>query len=457
MTKLAFPERFLWGAATASYQIEGAWDEDGKGESCWDRFSHTPGKIHGGETGDVACDHYHKWREDVALMAGLGLKAYRFSISWPRVLPEGTGRVNEKGVAFYSHLVDALLGKGIRPLPTLYHWDHPQALEDRGGWTHRDMANWFAEYAGLVAERLGDRVTDWLTLNEPASFIWGGHVQGNSAPGRADRRAGIGAAHNAMRAHGLGAKAIKAVRPEARTSIALNLGLYEPASDRPEDVAACARVEAKRNLLFLEPVVRAAYPPLVHETLPQLADFIRPGDLDEIRAPLDFLGVNYYSSHRVADAPPGAAQKAAVESVDSGAAPVYGSDRGESSDTRIDPEGLYRLLLRLANEYAVPEMIVTENGFRRDADAVVDGRVADAERVAFLRNHFAAAHRAIQDGVRLTGYCVWSLMDNFEWAHGYAPRFGLVHVDYGTLARTVKDSGRWLAASSAANAIEVEP
>lgn len=438
---MKLPEGFLVGTATAAYQIEGAWAEDGKGESVWDRFSHTPGKVKTGETGDVACDHYHRWKEDVELMGSMGLNAYRFSVSWPRVMPKGRGQVNEKGIQFYSRLVDALLAKGIRPLVTLYHWDLPQALEDEGGWVNRDIAGWFGDYAELLAKRLGDRVKDWITLNEPTSFIWGGHINGGSAPDRKDRRLGLSAAHNANRAHGVAVRALRAAGGKGtRVGVSLNNLALKPASDSPEDVAATNRIDAKKNLLFTDPMLRGEYPQLVLDVMPQLKEWIKPGDTKEIFAPLDFVGVNYYHYLIVKNAPAG--QSAAKGT---GAAPMYGfQPSGESAEVLTNPQGLRDVLVRYKNEYGVKEMIVTENGMSRPEDAVAGGRVADKPRIDFLRGHIEAGLKAReQDGCNLTGFCMWSFMDNFEWASGFGPRFGIVHVDYKTQKRTIKDSGKW--------------
>jgi len=450
--RLEFPEGFLWSTATAAYQIEGAWNEDGKGESIWDRFAHTPGKIKNGDTGDVACDHYHRFREDVALMAKMNLNAYRFSIGWSRVLPEGTGTPSEKGIAFYSELVDALLEKGIRPLVTLYHWDIPQALEDRGGLQNRDAPHWFADYARLMAERLGDRVKDWITLNEPV-YCYSGYIQGNIAPGIRDRAAGMAVAHTNNRAHGLAKRALKAAGGEGtRVSAALNMSDLAPATDSPEDVAACERVRAKKILLFLDPMMKGEYTQPILDTLPELEPHIKPGDEKDFDAPMDFLGLNYYHHVKIGDAP------AKPAGLADGVAPAYDQDakKGEAAETRSDPEGLYRILTWLHRDYGQPEIIVTENGTSRPEDAVADGRVEDTPRIDFYRNHLAAAHRAIREGVNLTGYCAWSLMDNFEWSHGYEMRFGLTHVDFDTQTRTIKDSGHWYAECARANALDLE-
>ena len=425
-----FPPGFLWGAATAAYQIEGAAAEDGKGPSIWDTFCRVPGAIATGETGDVSCDHYHRWREDVALMRELGLGAYRFSVSWPRVLPRGRGRVNEKGLDFYDTLVDALLAIGVRPFVTLYHWDLPQALQDRGGWTAPDIVAAFAEYASLLARRLGDRVTDWMTLNEPEVVAFAGHHVGVHAPGVRDFTTALRVSHHLHLAHRAGAAAIRAARPNARVGIALNMSPCEPASDAPADGAAATRMDGYLNRWFADPVFGRPYPA---DMLEHYATWVTIPALELAAQPPDFLGVNYYS-RRVCRA----------------------SGDGPLGLTRVEPEGstytalgwevhassLRDLLVRVTRDWAPREVIVTENGAAYD-DVVRDDRVADPERTSFLREHIAAAADALGRGVPLRGYFVWTLMDNFEWAHGTSKRFGLVHVDYDTQRRRIKDSGRW--------------
>ncbi|HEY8426711.1 MAG TPA: GH1 family beta-glucosidase [Limnochordales bacterium] len=430
-----FPEGFLWGCATASYQIEGSPLADGASPSIWHRFSHTPGNVHGGDTGDVACDHYRRWRDDVALMRELGLKAYRFSIAWPRVLPDGTGRVNEAGVAFYDRLVDALLEAGIVPFVTLYHWDLPGALQDRGGWANRDVVGWFAEYAGVMFERLGDRVRHWITLNEPWCVAHLGYVAGVHAPGMRDLWAGLRAAHHLLLAHGEAVAAFRASKAAGgKIGITLNLGPQHAATESEADRAAADRSDAYHNRLFLDPLFKGRYPDVLVRHFGGAWPEVTDEDLAIIRRPIDFLGVNYYSRGVVADAP------------GEGLLGIRGVDTGgprTAMGWEIYPEGLYELLVRLHREYGGLPLYITENGAAFDDRLDASGEVDDGERLDYLRRHFLQARRAIDDGVRLEGYFVWSLMDNFEWALGYSKRFGIVYVDYPTQRRIVKRSGRW--------------
>jgi beta-glucosidase len=448
-----FPDGFAWGTATASYQIEGAVDEDGRAPSIWDTFSHTPGKVAHGDTGDVAGDHYHRYREDVELMAGLGVGWYRFSLAWPRLLPEGRGALNEAGVDFYSRLVDALLEAGIRPWVTLYHWDLPQVLQDRGGWPERDTAERFAEYAARVHERLHDRVKHWTTLNEPwvAAFI--GHATGRHAPGLQDAEASLRAAHHLMLGHGL---AIEAMRAQAGADeafgITLNMSPVDPASDDPADRDAARRADGLNNRIFLDPLIRGHYPPDVLEDVAHVTDgaHVQPGDAQRIAVPLDFLGINYYFRAVVRA---GAGDRDGVSQFP-GNADIEQVSRGlpqTQMGWEIDADGLYDLLVRVARDYPGVPLYVTENGAAFPDERDGDGAVHDPERIAYLDAHFRAAHRALADGVDLRGYFVWSLMDNFEWSFGLEKRFGLIHVDYDTLQRTPKDSARWYAQVTKAN------
>ncbi len=438
-----FPDGFLWGAATAAYQIEGAWDEDGKGRSIWDTFSHTPGKVADGNTGDVACDHYHRWREDVALMRELGLRAYRFSVSWPRVLPEGTGRVHRAGLDFYSRLVDALLEAGIAPALTLYHWDLPQALQDRGGWGVRETAEAFAAYADVVSEALADRVALWITHNEPSVVAMEGHVGGEHAPGLTDPTLGVQVAHHLLLSHGL---AVPALRANGARDVGITLTIWPvaPASDAREDLAAAERAWLQEARWYLDPLYRATYPQELLATYERhgLAPRVEEGDLATIAAPIDFLGLNYYSRN--------------VVRADPTEEPLRFSgvrEEGEYTETDwlVYPDGLFDLLTRVQREYAPPVVYVTENGAAFTDMVDPDGAVHDERRVVYLREHFRAAARAIEVGVPLHGYFVWSLMDNFEWAEGYSKRFGIVRVDYDTQRRTIKDSGRFYRDVIAAN------
>ncbi|MEU5991710.1 GH1 family beta-glucosidase [Spirillospora sp. NPDC047418] len=428
----AFGPGFAWGAATSAYQVEGAAAEDGRAPSIWDAFCRVPGAVAGGDTGDVACDHYHRWPEDVALMKALGLRAYRFSIAWPRVLPAGDGPVNPAGLAFYDRLVDALLEAGIEPHATLYHWDLPQALQDRGGWPSRDTAARFAEYASVVAGALGDRVTSWATLNEPICAAWIGHLQGDMAPGVADIRAAVPASYHLMLAHGLGAQAVRAAAPGARVGIVHLLTDCEPGGDRDEDAAAARREDGHHNRWWLDPVFGRGLPADMIEEY-GVEPPVRPGDLEAIAAPLDWLGVNYYRrSVTVAD-PAGPPPR--TRQITPAGTPRTGMD------WEIHPDRLAKILVRVAREYGPRSVMVTENGSAYADTVTPDGAVHDAERTAYLEAHLAACASAIRAGVPLDGYFAWSLLDNFEWAYGYAQRFGLVHVDFATQKRVVKDSG----------------
>ncbi len=425
-----FPPGFLFGTATASYQIEGGHDVDGKGPSIWDTFCLRPGAISTGETGEIACDHYHRWREDVALMRELGLGAYRCSISWPRVLPSGTGARNEKGLEFYDRLVDELLGNGVRPFVTLYHWDLPQALQEKGGWAEPGVVDAFGAYADLVARRLGDRVSDWMTLNEPEVVAYAGHHVGVHAPGIRDFHAAVLVSHHLLLAHRAGAEAIRAARPAARVGIALNLSPCEPATDSPEDLAAATRADGYLNRWFLDPLHGRGYPKdMVALYAPY---FDRARELDGYQGRLDFLGVNYYT-RRVTKAGDGPLQLERVER--------EGAER-TAIGWEVHPASFRKILTRVHRDYAPREMFVTENGAAYD-DIVDDDRVDDPARVSFLSRHFLAAAEAIGDGVPLRGYFVWTLMDNFEWAHGTSKRFGIIHTDYRTQRRRIKSSGHW--------------
>ncbi|MER6345827.1 GH1 family beta-glucosidase [Streptomyces sp. NPDC001595] len=428
----AFPADFLWGTATSAYQIEGAVAEDGRGPSIWDTFSHTPGAIDNGDHGDIACDHYHRWPEDVELMRRLGVDAYRLSIAWPRVFPSGDGPLNAAGLDFYDRLVDALLAAGIAPSVTLYHWDLPQALQDRGGWTVRETAEHFARYAETVAARLGDRVTQWATLNEPLCSGWIGHLEGRMAPGLTDLTAAVRASYHLLLGHGLATRAIRAVAPTARIGIVTNHSTVAPASTRPEDIAAATRMDGHTNRWWLDPVYGRGFPADMRELygveLPE-----QPGDLDVIAAPLDWHGVNYYFPVTVADDPSGPVPHAAEVRLPD--VPRTGMD------WQIDADGLEAILMRLTDDYGATRLYVTENGSAFPDTVAPDGTVDDPDRTRYLEQHVAACARAVRKGAPLAGYYAWSLLDNFEWAYGYDKRFGLVHVDYATQKRTLKASG----------------
>ena len=426
-----FPADFVWGAASASYQVEGAVDEDGRGESVWDRFSATPGKVRGGDTGAVACDFYHRYPEDIALMRELGLDAFRFSIAWPRVVPDGRGAVNQKGLDFYDRLVDGLLEAGIEPFPTLYHWDLPQALEDAGGWPERATAEAFVAYVEAVVGRLGDRIRFWTTHNEPWVAAWIGYATGEHAPGRTSQRDATVACHHLLLSHGWATEAIRRAAPDAQVGIVHVLSHAWPATPRPEDEAAAIRADGELNRWMLDPIFRGTYPADLLDRIEHVAPAVRDGDLATISTPIDFLGANYYRRMLVAAGPHG---------------PRETSDPGlqhTSMGWEVYPEGLHRTLVRVANDYAPAAIYVTENGAAYDDVRVHDGSVRDPERIGYLESHVDAVGRAIADGAPVKGYFVWSFHDNFEWAMGYSRRFGLVFIDYPTLVRVPKDSFHW--------------
>jgi beta-glucosidase len=449
MSTLRFPENFVWGAATAAYQIEGAARDDGRGPSIWDTFSRTPGKVFAGHTGDVACDHYHRYADDVALMAELGLKAYRFSVAWPRIQPDGTGPVEPRGLDFYDRLTDALLAKGIDPIVTLYHWDLPQPLQDRGGWTSRETAEHFAEYAAVVHGRLGDRVRTWTTLNEPWCSAYLGYGNGVHAPGVRDAGAAFAAVHHLLLGHGLAARALRAAGAET-VGITLNPADVQPADpDSAADAAAVRLIDGLQNRIFLDPLTGEGYPADVLEHISRLVEPTFIGDDDEklIAAPIDLLGVNYYSPTYVAGRP-GAAGSDVFPGSEGAVEVLPPSGPLTEMGWAIEAAGLGRLLDRLSADYPALPLMVTENGGAfpdRATEQGPDGteRIADSDRIAYLDGHLRAAHAAISRGVDLRGYLVWSLLDNFEWAEGYRKRFGIVHVDYRTQRRTPKSSARW--------------
>ena len=446
MSTIHFPSGFVWGAATASYQIEGAWQADGKGESIWDRFAHTPGTISDGATGDVACDHYHRWRADIALMRELGLQAYRFSIGWPRVLPNGYGKVNQAGLDFYSRLVDGLLDAGITPWVTLYHWDLPQVLQDRGGWPARLSAQAFVEYADAVTRRLGDRVKDWITLNEPWVSAFLGYHLGVHAPGHRDLTKALAAAHHLLLAHGWALPVIRQNSAKCKAGITLNLSSQYPASESDADLAAAWEADGKLNRWFLDPVAGRGYPQDVVEAYGQDMPYIQPGDMTVIAAPVDFVGVNYYFRNII--------RSEAVPEHENAPRTLFPNEEHTDMGWEVCAEGLYALLTRLNENYSFPACYITENGAAYPDQVGANGQVFDARRVAYLRDHFVQAARAIAEGVPLRGYFVWSLLDNFEWAFGYSKRFGLAYTDYATQQRTPKASARWYSRVIAENAVE---
>jgi len=430
MTTYKFPHNFLWGAATASYQIEGAWDEEGKGESIWDRFSHTPGKIEDKSTGDVACDHYHRYREDIGLMRSLGLKAYRFSTAWTRVLPAGRGRINPPGLDFYDRLVDALCAADIEPFLTLYHWDLPYALHEQGGWTNRDVAYAFADYAALMVKRLGDRVQYWTTFNEPSVVMFDGYLVGEHAPGIQDPQAAYQVGHHLLLAHGLAVQAMRGVAPHLNYGIVLNQWMADPASDDPADIAAAQAAWDQSEPLFLDAIFKGHYPPQVYDLVGENMPIVKDGDMALITQKLDYLGLNYYSRNLVSTA--------------GNVTPVPGSEYTDMGWEVCAP-ALRRMLNKINDEYDLPPIYITENGAAFPDVVTPDGKVHDERRLDYLKNHFIQTRLAMQDGVDVRGYFVWSLLDNFEWAHGYTKRFGLIRVEYDTQERIIKDSGEWYA------------
>jgi beta-glucosidase len=441
---LSFPDSFIWGVATASYQIEGAVDEDGRGPSIWDTFSHTPGKVRDGDTGDVACDHYHRWQSDIGLMKDMGVSAYRFSIAWPRVLPDGGGPVNQDGLDFYDRLVDGLLEAGITPYPTLYHWDLPQVLDDEGGWLVRGTPEAFAAYTEAVVDCLGDRVKNWATINEPWVVSHQGYGTGEHAPGHTDWSEVWPVTHHLLLAHGLAVERIRGLVPDARVGIVLNLEPQYPASTHPADIDATRLADDYWNRWFLDPLAGRGYPDDAVADSGWDQREIQAGDLEVIATPLDLLGVNFYSRKIIANPDLPAAERPGTPPE-----PTEFTEMG----WEVYPEGLYDILMKVKTDYDFPPIYITESGVAC-ADVLVDGAVDDDDRIFYFHRHFAQLHRAIEAGVDVRGYFAWSLMDNFEWAHGYSKRFGLAYVDYDTQDRTLKKSGTWYSRVIAANAIE---
>jgi beta-glucosidase len=439
-----FPPGFLWGAATSAYQIEGAVHEDGRGQSIWDTYSHTPGKVQGGDTGDIACDSYHRVEEDLSLLSELGVDGYRFSIAWPRIQPTGRGGVNERGLDYYRALVAGLRDRGIMPVATVYHWDLPQALEDEGGWAHRETAERFAEYAQLVARALGDHVAMWITMNEPQQAANQGYRVGTHAPGKTDYALAAAATHHLLLGHGLALEAMRSSLP-GRTAVGISLDLHpvRPTSEGARDAAAV--LDAEHNRIFLEPVLHGTYPARARAELLPPAELIRPGDMDTISAPVDFLGLNYYSPYYVGLGDGDGLRRG--ESPLPGHPGLVNYAPPELPKTPmgwlVEPNGLYDTLVALDREAPRLPIFITENGCASDDYITPEGEVNDLERIAFLKGHLDAAWRAIRDGVNLAGYFHWSLMDNFEWARGYQRRFGLYFVDFGTQRRLAKRSARF--------------
>jgi beta-glucosidase len=431
-----FPEHFRWGAGTYSYQVEGAANEDGRGESIWDRFCSIPGNILNGDSGLVACDHYHRYREDIGLMKELGVQMYHFSIAWPRIVPQGRGQINARGLAFYDRLVDTLLESGIEPYATLYHWDLPQILQDQqGGWGSRDTAYAFAEYVDIVSRHFGDRIHNWLTLNEPAVTAFEGYEEGIHAPGLHDTRLAWQTSHHFLLAHGLAIPIIRANGDaQTRVGITLNFTALDPATDAEEDREAVRFLDGKLHRWFLDSIFRGAYPADILARLGDLAPRVQPGDAEIIARPLDFMGANYYTRSVIS--------KGNGDLTDFKSVRVEGAEY-TAMDWEVYPQGIYEMLTRLHREYAVPRIYLVENGSAFPDVVEDDGSVHDPRRINYLREHLLQVHAAVTQGVPLAGYSVWSLMDNFEWSLGYSMRFGIIHIDYATQKRTIKDSGYW--------------
>jgi beta-glucosidase len=453
---ISFPKDYYWGAATAAYQVEGAWNEDGKGESTWDHFTHTSTNIQDGKNGDVACDHYHHWKEDIQMMKDMGLTAYRFSISWPRILPEGRGKINQPGIDFYSNLVDELLQAGITPFATLYHWDLPQVLQDEGGWEVRSTVEAYVEYADVITKALGDRVKNWITHNEPSVQAMIGYGNCDQAPGLNSLAAAIRASHHLLLSHGLAVPVIRANSPDAQVGITLNLNFGQPASLSNEDYRAWLQKDGPWTRWYTDSLYGRHYPADIvaeierNRVLPHggLAAFVLPGDMDIISTRTDFLGVNYYTRMiaRSKDVPE-----------DKNMAPIHvaSDDKQEMENWEVYPDGLFNVLSWLHYAYQVPLMYVTENGASYSNAPDANGCVHDEGRTRYLKGHLAACWRAIQAGIPLKGYFYWSLMDNFEWGKGYTQRFGIVWVNYETQQRILKDSALWYKRAIAQNGFEI--
>lgn len=444
-----FPSDFLWGAATASYQIEGAAWVEGRGETIWDRFARTPSKVINMDNGDVACDHFNRYRDDVQLMKDLGIKAYRFSVAWARIFPDGYGKVNELGLDFYSRLIDELLDAGITPYCTLYHWDLPQTLQDQGGWVNRDIVGHFTEYTNVISRTLGDRIKHWMTFNEPLCICHLGYYWGAHAPGIIDPtgRSYAHATHNLMLSHGQAVSVLRANDSAAKVGIVLNLSPVHAASNSEADRAAAVRHDGFINRWYADPLFKGSYPTDVLEMLRGSAPTIKAGDMETISTPLDFLGVNYYFRDVVAhdDLSPNLDRARSIR--------VEGAEFTDM-DWEVYADGIREIVERMWRDYQPKAMYITENGCAQPDVIDADGLIHDPRRVEYLRNHLAACHQAIQAGAPLKGYFVWSLMDNYEWAYGYTKRFGITYVDYPTQQRTPKDSFRFYQAAAKANAIE---
>ena len=449
--EITFPKGFLWGSATASYQVEGAWNIDGRGESIWDRFSHTPGNVKGAWTGDVACDDYHRFPEDLALMKQMNLRSYRYSIAWPRIQPSGSGASNQKGIDYYKRLTDAVVGAGMRPLVTLFHWDLPQPLEDQGGWPNRDTAARFADYVEIVVKALGDRINTWAIFNEPWVFTYVGYAEGRHAPGKTDFDLFLKASHTVNLAQGDGFRAIKAIAPKSNVGSAFSMSPATPATSSPEDAAAAKRFDAFNNVWFLETALRGRYPDaFVHGTPLKVMGF-QSGDEKRMAAPLDYVGVNYYFRRLVSAANDATPAEVSYKSM--GFATEMGKD-GPLTEIgwEVYPRGLYDIVQRVSKDYKLP-IEITENGCSYGDYPDATGRVADIRRIHYYRDHLRELAHAINDGAEVHGYHAWSILDNFEWAEGYTQRFGLVYIDFPTQRRYMKDSAKWYAKVASTNTV----
>ena len=451
MSEYIFPEDFVWGAATASYQIEGAYDQDNKGESIWDRFTHQKGNILNNNTGDIACDHYNRYKQDVKLMKEIGLDSYRFSVSWPRIFPNGKGKINQKGIDFYKRLTDELLKNNIKPVATLYHWDLPQALQENGGWANRDTVKYYHEYAMKFIERFEDRVDTWITHNEPwvASFV--GHAFGQHAPGIQDYNTALQVLHNILLSHGMVVRSFSEEEIDGQIGITVNLGDFQPATDKKEDLAAAWRQDNFINRIVLDPLFKSSYPKELFEFLTKhVGDIkIEDGDMSIISYPMDFLGINYYSRNIIAHAE----EANIIETKE-----VKNED-GQYTEMgwEVYPEGLYNVLEKVNNEYTDLPLYITENGAAFNDKVSENGKINDRDRIDYLKGHLINANKAIQNDIPLKGYYLWSLMDNFEWAYGYSKRFGIIYVDYkDNQKRHLKQSAKWYSEVIKQNGVQIK-
>lgn len=447
-----FPEGFLWGAATSSFQVEGAWKEDGKGESIWDRFAHTPGKIRDGSNADVACDQYHRYKEDVAILKRLNLKSYRFSTSWPRIQPNGTGLTNPKGLDYYSRLADALLEAGIRPFCTIYHWEMPQALEDRGGWANRDLAGYFADFAAILAKHLGDRITIWAPFNMPSSFTYFGYAVGSEPPGKKDLGLYLKALHTVTLAQGMAYRSLKAASSRATVGSAYGMEPVYPKSGSEADKKAAARFHSLHNTFFLDAALHGEYPRIFPGEIPYDAMGFKPGDEATMKVPLDWMGLHYYLRLMVSDSGRDSTPIDPLSRIQ-----VDLGNEGPKTDGGLEiyPQGFYDLLMQVSRDYSYPILEITETGADFNDGPDVSGRIRDERRISFYREHLKQMARAIADGARVRAYHAWTLLDNFEWQSGFSSRMGLTYVDFKTLKRTIKDSGIWYSQVAATNRLDV--